>query len=285
MKKTQRQIVLSLLLIIYLLIVYVFLGDSWQKNSFIQNSVAIACSILAPILAFLIDQVLENIKQLRLFWMTKIKLRNEKIRFSMSYIFRIHINDKYLLVKNSKWNSYQPVGGVYKINMGEEKMLMDKFGMERDKKMKSSGVAKNDLRVFVPTKNALNFLKWFEAGKNREISHWREFYEELIGPEADVLSIEEFPHIEYRFVGNLRTPLKYNKKWKCYALFSYDVYDLTPTPKQEEVLISLLKKGDTDYIKWADEKIIQSLGFDEREKRDVYEIGEHTKWTLNMEYE
>lgn len=283
MRKTQRQIVLGLLLIIYLLTVYIFLGDSWQENSFIQNSVAIACSILAPILAFLIDQVLENIKQLKLFWMTKIKHRNEKIRFSMSYVFRIYINDKYLLVKNSKWNFYQPVGGVYKINMGEEKMLMDKFGMERDKKMKSSGIAKNDLRVFVPAKNALSFLKWFESGKNREVSHWREFYEELIGPE--VLNIQDFPHIEYRFAGNLRTPLKYNKKWNCYELLSYDVYDLIPTSQQEEALTSLLNKGDTEYIKWADEKIINSYGYDEREKQDVYEIGAHTKWTLKMKYE
>lgn len=285
MKKTQRYLVLGLLVIVYLLTVYIFLGESWQQNSFVQNSVAIACSILAPIMAFLIDQFLQNIKQLKLFWKTNVRLRNQKIRFSMSYIFRIRVNDKYLLVKNSKWNSYQPVGGVYKINSGEEKMLMDKFGMERDKKMNSSGVAKNDLRVFVPAKKALNFLRWFDSGKNREISHWREFYEELIGPEAEVLSIEEFPHIEYRFAGNLKTPLKYNKKWSCYELLSYDVYDLNPTPKQEEVLISLLEEGDTDYIKWADEKIIQSFGFDERKKRDIYEIGAHTKWTLNMEYE
>lgn len=283
MRKTQRQIVLGLLLIIYLLTVYIFLGDSWQKNSFIQNSVAIACSILAPILAFLIDQALENIKQLKLLWMTRFKLRNQKIRFSMSYIFRIHINDKYLLVKNSKWDFYQPVGGVYKINIGEEKNLMDKYGMERDKKMKTYGIAKNDLRVFVPAKKALCFLKWFESGKNREVSHWREFYEELVGPK--VLNIDEFPHIEYRFVGNLKTPLKFNKKWECYELLSYDVYDLTPTPKQEEALISLLKGGDTDYVKWADEKIINSYGYDERQKKDIYKIGAHTKWTLNMEYE
>ena len=285
MKKTQRYIVLALLVIIYLLSVYIFLGESWQQNSFIQNSVAIACSILAPILAFLIDQILQNHNQLKLLWKTKIQFPNKKIRFSMSYVFRIHINDKYLLVKNSKWNFYQPVGGVYKINTGEERMLMDKFGMERDKKMKSSGIAKNDLRVFVPAKNAIGFLKWFNSGKNREISHWREFYEELINPEAGVLSIDKFPHIEYRFAGNLKTPLKYNKRWECYELLSYDIYDLMPTPEQEEVLISLLNQGDTDYIKWADEKIIQSLGYDEREKRDIYEIGAHTKWTLNLKYE
>ena len=48
----------------------------------------------------------------------------------MSYIYRIQVNDKYLLVKNSKWNYYQPVGGVYKIlseDIGFLKALDKKF--------------------------------------------------------------------------------------------------------------------------------------------------------------
>ena len=285
MNRSQRNIILALLVVIYLLVVYIFLGENWQNNNLVQNSIAIACSILAPIIAFFIDRFLHNINRLKLYWKTKVILRNEKIRFSMSYVYRIRVNDKYLLVKNSKWDFYQPVGGVYKINTGEEKFLVDEFDMEKDKKMQTSGVTKNDLRVFIPAKKALGFIDWFDSGKNREISHWREFYEELISPiNGKVLDIEDFPHIEYRYAGTLRTPLKYNSKWKCHELLSYDVYDLMPTPEQEKKLIELLEQGDTDYIKWADEKLIDTLGFDERQKKDIYKIGQQTRWTLQMKY-
>jgi hypothetical protein len=46
-----------------------------------------------------------------------------------------------------------------------------------------------------------------------------------------------------------------------------------------------LQIGDTDMIKWADELLINSLGFDEKIRSERYDIGEHTKWTLNMKYE
>ncbi len=282
MNKSQRNIILGLLVIIYLLIVYIFFEDTWQSNNWMQNSVAIACSILAPIIVFFIDGFLRNIGHLKLYWQTKIIHRKEKIRFSMSYVYRIHVNDKFLLVKNSKWDFYQPVGGVYKINAGEEKTLIDTLELERDKKMNTTGLAKNDLRVMVPARNVLKFLDWFKSGKNREISHWREFYEELIQP--DILSIKDFPHIEYRYAGTVQTPLNKNKKWNCYEINSYDVYDLSPNAEQMKVLEELLNKGDSEYLKWADEKLIQNLGFDERTKTDVYDIGKHTKWALNMKY-
>jgi hypothetical protein len=36
-----------------------------------------------------------------------LSMRRQYIRFSMSYLYRIKVNDKYLLVKNSNWNHYQ----------------------------------------------------------------------------------------------------------------------------------------------------------------------------------
>ena len=42
----------------------------------------------------------------------------------------------------------------------------------------------------------------------------------------------------------------------------------------------MLSAVDNDKVKFADEVLIKTLGFDERTKELVYDIGAHTKWTL-----
>ena len=75
--------------------------------------------------------------------------------------------------------------------------------------MKTNGLKKGDLAVFVPAKNAVKFLEWFNTGKDREISHWREFYEELLGgKEKQILSHKNFPYVNYKFIKSVMTPLK-----------------------------------------------------------------------------
>ncbi|QIH40212.1 hypothetical protein G7A72_15965 [Flavobacterium sp. Sr18] len=45
-------------------------------------------------------------------------------------------------------------------------------------------------------------------GQNREINHWREFYEELIEGKAELLSKEDFPYVNYNLLGRATTPVK-----------------------------------------------------------------------------
>ena len=274
MKKTERNIIIALLLIIYLLII----GNDFKGNTFIQNSIAVACSIIAPIIVFFIDSLLLNIKRLKIWFLSKIKYRKKKIRVSMSYIYRIHISDKYLLVKNSKWDFWQPVGGVYKVLSEDIGFLKDNFNWGEDPYLKTDGIRRNDLRGTVPMTNLLSFLDWFKTQKNREISHWREFYEELV--KTGILKIDDFPHIEYRFVGNLTTPIKLSEKWSnCYELLSYDVYDLIPTDKQEKILKNLQNVNNPLY-KWIDKTVILNNGVINKEEE--ISIGNHTKWTIEM---
>lgn len=276
MRKTERNLIIALLLIIYLLII----GDDFKDNTFIQNTIAIACSIIAPIIVFFVDSLLSNIRRIRLWFTSKVRYRNKKIRVSMSYIYRIHVNDKYLLVKNSKWGYYQPVGGVYKILSEDIGYLKDYFDWGKDPYMKTNGEKRNDLRGTVPMTKLLDFLDWFKSQKNREISHWREFCEELI--KTGVLSIEDFPHFEYRYAGTLLTPIKKSEKWKdCIELLSYDVFDLIPTIEQEAILLKT-QSEDIKEIGWLDESIILNNGV--ISKDEEVEIGHHTKWTIEMKH-
>jgi hypothetical protein len=45
-----------------------------------------------------------------------------------------------------------------------------------------------------------------------------------------------------------------------------------------------MKLGDTEEIKWADDELIKNLGHDNREKKKLYSVGEHTKWALNLKW-
>ncbi|KYG74848.1 hypothetical protein EV198_0648 [Roseivirga ehrenbergii] len=280
--KSNRYVIIALIAIIYLLAMATFFEDEAQSNFWLTVSVALTISILAPLIAWFIDGLLQNIKRFRLWFLTKIWHRRSLIRFSMSYIYRIRVSDKYLLVKNSKWNFYQPVGGVYKVLPGEMSRLQEKYNVELDKKLPTNGEKRDDLRLMVPASKALEFLDWFDSGKGREISHWREFCEELVRNE--VLEFKVFPHVNYRYAGYVQTPLKKSEKLGCLEILKYEVYDLLPSNEQEMALIELLKKGDTDYIKWADEIIINNLGFSQVDRNEPYDIGAHTKWTMNMKY-
>ena len=56
-----------------------------------------------------------------------LAVSSKYIRFSMSYQYRIKVNDKYLIVQNSNpnWNWYQHVGGKYKRIEETNKILKD----------------------------------------------------------------------------------------------------------------------------------------------------------------
>ena len=276
MKKTERNIIIALILIIYLLII----GDDFKENSIIQNTIAIACSAFAALFVYFLDSFLMNINRIKLWFLSNIMYRKKRIRVSMSYIYRIHINDKYLLVKNSKWDFYQPVGGVYKILPTDIGFLKDNFGWENDPLLPTNSIKKNDLRGSIPMSKLISFLDWFKLQKNREISHWREFYEELI--RTNILSSENFPHIEYRFVGTILTPIQKCYKLKNWAeIISYDVFDLIANANQEIELINTQKMNNKDFV-WLDEETILKDG--RINKDEEIKIGQHTKWTIEMKH-
>ncbi len=209
------------------------------------------------------------------------------IRFSMAYQYTIKIKDKYLLLKNSNWDWYQHVGGKYKRIEETQKVLSD-LNARDDLKMQTSELKKGDLAVFVPASNGLKFLNWFDSKLEREVSHWREFHEELLGGKSNqILSRKNFPYVNYRFVKTVQTPLKrtpIESGWGCWELLSYDVLELIPTAEQTMELEKLLEAGDTNYIKWADSELIEGLGYDKRKKQHLYHIGAHTKWVKNLKW-
>ncbi|MGB3345441.1 MAG: hypothetical protein WBA61_16140 [Aequorivita sp.] len=260
---------------------FFFLSGSDLQSEFIGAGVI---GILG-LVALLIETIIINRNRLKLIiYCYYLGLRGQRIRFSMSYLYRIRVDDKYLLVKNNNFPHYQLVGGKYKVLDGTRSFLQKEFDAIDDPKLPNKDLMKDDFALFIPAKNAIKFLDWFNEGKDREISHWREFYEELIEGKANLLSKDKFPYINYNFKGRVMTPIKRTPGWDCYEILLYDILDILPTPEQRQAFKQLQEQGDSDYHKWADSELISCLGFDKREKKLIYKIGMHTKWAINMKW-
>ncbi|MCT4583110.1 MAG: hypothetical protein N4A35_16990 [Flavobacteriales bacterium] len=238
--------------------------------------------IIGTLIPFIYESI-QNRKRIKLALHCKyLALKKQNIRFSMSYLYRIKIEDKYLLVKNSNFGHFQLVGGKYKRLKESQSFLKSEFKAMDDLKLPNKGLMKDDFAIFIPASKAINFLDWFNKKKDREISHWREFYEELI--KTKILSQTNFPYVNYNYVGTVTTPIKRTSGWDCFEILQYDILDLIPTKEQEIELITLLENQDSSEYKWADDELIKNLGHDNHQKKKLYQIGEHTKWALNMKW-
>jgi len=241
----------------------------------------ISLNVFAAILLYIILQALIHINDFWFYFQTQFIYRNKEIRISLAYLYRIKVNNKYLLVKSNHRNYYQPVGGAYKTLPGSEK-IFDNCNVRPDRLIETSnGIAKGDLRVYVKGVSVTDFMDWFNSKEDREISPWREFCEELVSKE--VLPSRPFRYIDYKYKKTIKTPIIRLDSGDL-GFFMYDIFDLVANDEQKVILEELFKKGDTDYHVWADEYIINRLGHDERNRQYQYDIAIHTKWALNLKY-
>ena len=74
------------------------------------------------------------------------------------------------------------------------------------------------------------------------------------------------------------------KNLDCQEILIYEIFELIANTEQQNVLDELYKKGNSRSVVWADEPIINSLGFDIRTTETEFEIGPHTKWAINEKY-
>lgn len=244
--------------------------------------------ILKRIFSKGIDTVWENRSMISLYLKTLFgKYRNKEIRFSISYLFKIRIpdTDKYLLVLNRRINNQlQPVGGVYK-RYGDDK-LFEKWGYQIDNNNNGLGCderSNGDLRFRVQGKNVIKVIKWFEEGKEREVSAQREFVEELL--DTKILSPDQFRSISYRHTGRFSKHLCYSEFHQCYEVLIYDVMELLPNKEQEKALIELTKaKNDlrNGYVIVSSESISQLRYVEEGVQ--LAKIGEHTRLLINQKF-
>ena len=204
------------------------------------------------------------------------KLKNELIRLSISALFSIKLHNKYLLVRGG-WikNHYQPVGGVLK-RLPSSYHFLSQLGVLDDDKIPINETTKNDLRIRVPGTSLDQFLEWYESGGGREISPWREFYEEMI--RSGILLADKFPHISYEHIKRCIHGIQFSTHFQCQELLIAEIYDLLPNTKQVGEFERLQEKTDERYL-WTTEEEIRSEGVIPGINFEA-NISSHSAWIL-----
>ncbi len=227
-----------------------FLKEDEPKSTIFKISLGFVAGGLIEFIVFII----ENRKRWSVLKTLIIK-RNQPVRVTVAYLFRIEVNGKYVMIKRHKVDNkgFQPVGGCYKYLKEENRELFDKLGIEPCNHVPRDEDTEHDLRIIIKKrKNLVAFLKWFESRKNRELDPYREFCEELINP--GFLSMEVFKHIKYVFIGKhiegvLKSPV-YPQDELRYA----DIYELrTENDAQKQAIIDLKNRADEILFVTPDE--------------------------------
>jgi hypothetical protein len=259
--------------IVYLLIIIIggVLLPFTQPSS---AAFGLVSGLMIGIFVPLLDIALSNSLYFRLAYYS-IRYNRQHIRLSVSYLFRIKVDGAYLLVKSSRWGHFQPVGGVYKVSSGA-KNAMDELNALDDGLVPIDEASLHDLRIRIPAVKLINFMRWFESGKSRETSSWREFYEELIRP--GILSSQDFPFIFSNFIRREVRPIRFSSHAQSMEIIIADILELLPTPHQEAMLRGLKGAGSPDIV-WATENQIRRLGAEPGKGQDI-QIGEPAVWVL-----
>lgn len=213
--------------------------------------------------------------------------KSKEIRFSLSYLIRIKIpnTNRYLLVLNRRIdNQLQPVGGVYK-RYGDNK-LFESWGYRPDNTRNGLGIdaeSEQDLRFRILGKHVIKAIKWFEEGKEREVSVDREFCEELLEPK--ILDAKIFNHIRYRHLRRFSKNLVWSEYHNCYEVLIYDIFELLPSAAQEQELIELDRRPLDLSQKFTTVECeqIEQLRFMYNGKQ-IAKIGHHTKLIINQNF-
>lgn len=173
---------------------------------------------------------------------TQVRYRNENIRLSFSYLFRIEVDGKYLLVRGHRMdNQFQPIGGVYKI-YEEGNSFLNQIRATADTSMGNSDET-DDLRLQIKGKDYFKFWDWFESMIDREYDPRREFEEELI--DTGILPAEAFHKLKYRKVWTHNVGVTYSQPLKIHEVIYADIFEVKLTDSQKQIIRDVVEQNTT----------------------------------------
>ena len=161
---------------------------------------------------------------------------NQEYRISISYLFKIIIDNKYLLIKGNHIEQYQPIGGVYKY-YESFKDNFNKWGVRNENE--EAFYEENDLRIYVKGKYLCKIIKWFETMQNREFSVDREFVEELIS--TDILDYDALYNAKFEFLRRQNSGVHVSSHFKCREVIIYDIIEAKLRIQDMDLLINKCK--------------------------------------------
>ncbi|MFJ3587463.1 hypothetical protein ACIQUY_29600 [Streptomyces sp. NPDC090231] len=231
----------------------------------------LSVGLLIPI----IDEFSQNWGRIRHVWYS-IRYRRKIIRVSTSYLFRIAIDGKFLLIRGSRYaHQFQPVGGVHKISPQGSSSLSD-MRVTDDDLIPVDPTSYGDIRVRVPGSMIAKFFRWFESRNGREDSPWREFQEELVA--TGIVSSVNFPHIMHNYLRREVDKIRYSDYADSLEILVADIYELVPNQAQENELRQLATSGHPDLV-WVSAQQIRRRGAIPGQPQ-AFEIAAHARRVL-----
>ena len=223
------------------------------------------------------DELIRARRQLRFIWMSGVAFRRY-VRLSISYLYRIKVDGKYLLIKGRRHDQFQPVGGVFKVYPTGKARLVEWEALD-DNLYAIDPLGADDLRVRIRGKYITPFSDGSMTVEERETDSWREFQEELVA--SGFLSPNLFQHVRADYVGTGDTGLRWGAQPQSLELIYAEVFELIPTEDQAVALRAAV--GGNDRLYWASEEEIRrqgaSLG-----QGVVKAISEHSLWIVEPKF-
>lgn len=169
MKKIVKAALWSLLSLGELIIIVIFEINNLPVGSSIAGLLA---GLTIPYMITSIEDIFDDCnwkESQRKYERGKFIRKEDKIRLSFAYLFRIKIDNEYFLVQNARGTGkYQPVGGVYKMKPEEAVVLRQKYSASDDDKIPIDESSKLDYRIWVPDRFLRKFVRRFDKTNDRE---------------------------------------------------------------------------------------------------------------------
>lgn len=203
---------------------------------------------------------------------------HEFVRYSISAMVRIQVDDRYLLVRNRHFGKYQPIGGVLK-RLSHSKLKLSELGVREDNMFAVDDTNRGDLRLQVPAGSLAAFSDWYASRLGREFGPWREFYEELLAP--GILDNQLFPYAQLQYLRQHSTGITRARHINDGARFECriaEIFELEPTRVQADALRELLSRRDV-RVMWATAEEIKTRGVVAKRQPEAV-IAETAEWIL-----
>ncbi len=188
---------------------------------------------------------------IRMRWYS-LRYRNQNVRISAAYIFRIKVDGRYLLVKGARFPHFQPVGGVFKVSPKGQAFL-EGIDAQDDDLIPLDQTSEADLRVRIKGAKLPQFYDWFESRSGREDAPWREFQEELLS--TSLVPPGAFPFIFHEYHGRIVDKIRFSQYANSLEIIIADVYELLPTREQEETLRATFTSARSEFGWFSSEQI------------------------------
>lgn len=207
---------------------------------------------------------------------TQILYRNKIIRLSFSYLFKIQVDGKYLLVRGHRMkNQFQPIGGVYKV-YDEGKSFLDKIRVISDTSMGNTDET-DDLRLQIKGKEYFKFWEWFKSMEDREYDPRREFEEELL--DTGILPAEAFQKLKYRKTYTHNVGVTYSQPLQTHEVVYADIFEIKLSDRQKQIIRDAVQQNPNQIcLASADEIRCRRCG-----NTVQMNLGNNTPWLLGEE--